>query len=512
MGIHLVWFKKDLRIADHAPLTLASEQGAVLCVYVYEPDIVHHREFDSSHLTFINQSLAALDANLRQRGSHLCYRVGEVVDVFAELAREHDISDLWSHQETGHAVSFARDKRVAQWVKTRGIRWHELPQQGVVRGLRDRKHWAQKWHEHVREQVIPTPKSIISPHTHPARLQLEPDLGLAPNQKDVQAGGEQTAHDLLESFLTTRGRTYQRAMSSPVTAFDACSRLSPHLTFGTLSVRTAWQHAQDKQNELQQEKYGGAAIDPKWFKAISAFSSRLRWRDHFIQRLEREPDMEFHNLNRAYDGLREGAFNQDYFDAWCTGQTGFPMVDASIRALLAGSWINFRMRAMLVSFASYYLWLHWRETGVFLARHFIDHEPGIHWSQFQMQAGVTGINTVRIYSPAKQVRDHDPSGIFIRQFVPELANVPAEYLAEPHTMPPLLQSMVGCDIGKDYPAPIIDAKRALQENKARLAEVRNSALAKQEAARVLARHSVPNQKHPHRHNHRHNHHYNARPR
>jgi deoxyribodipyrimidine photo-lyase len=261
-----------------------------------------------------------------------------------------------------------------------------------------------------------------------------------------------------------------------------------------MSVRTAWQQARDKQNEWQQEKRAGAIIDPKWFKAINAFSSRLRWRDHFIQRLETEPTMEFHNLNRAYDGLREDAFNRDYFDAWCAGQTGFPMVDASMRALLAGSWINFRMRAMVVSFASYYLWLHWRETGIFLARHFIDNEPGIHWSQFQMQSGVTGINTVRIYSPAKQVHDHDPSGMFIRRFVPELANVPDEYLAKPHTMPPLLQSMVGCEIGKDYPAPIVEVKTALQENKARLAEVRNSAAAKQAAARVLARHSVPNER------------------
>lgn len=494
-----MWFKKDLRITDHAPLTLASRQGAVLCVYVYEPDIVHHPEFDSSHLTFINQSLAELDANLRERGSQLVYRVGDVIDVFRQLADAYDISDLWSHQETGHAVSFARDKRVARWAKARGIRWHEIPQQGVVRGLTDRKQWAQRWHEHVREAVIPTPERITSPRVNSGRLQLEPDLGLPLNQKDVQAGGEHVARDLLASFLTTRGRTYQRAMSSPVTAFDACSRLSPHLTFGTISLRTAWQQAKDKRSELQQEKQHGAAIDPTWFKAIHAFSSRLRWRDHFIQRLEREPDMEFHNLNRAYDGLREDAFNQDYFDAWCTGKTGFPMVDASMRALLAGSWINFRMRAMLVSFASYYLWLHWRETGVFLARHFIDHEPGIHWSQFQMQSGVTGINTVRIYSPAKQVHDHDPTGIFIRRFVPELANVPDEYLAEPHTMPPLLQSMVGCEIGKDYPAPIVNAKTTLQENKARLAVVRNSLAAKQEAARVLARHSVPNQKRHTRH-------------
>ncbi|MEM6429463.1 MAG: FAD-binding domain-containing protein [Deinococcota bacterium] len=491
MPRHLVWFKKDLRIHDHAPLVRACAAGEVICLYVYEPEIVQHPEFDASHLEFINRSLLELAHELETRGSKLIYRTGRLPDVFAEVHQTHPFEAIWSHQETGHAVSFERDKRVATWAKAEGITWHELPQQGVVRGKLDRRIWPKQWHGFIRTPTVAPPDKLISPTDIPAGShQRAADLGLTVRPKpEVQVGGEQTAHELLKSFLESRGLTYQRAMSSPVTAFETCSRLSPHFTFGTISLKTVWQRAQVQRDALNEMKRQGEDIDARWFKALHAFMSRLRWRDHFMQKLETEPDIEFHNLNRVYDGLREHDFNQDYFDAWCAGQTGFPMVDAAMRALHAGSWINFRMRAMLVSFASYYLWLHWRPTGLYLARHFIDNEPGIHWAQFQMQAGVTGTHTVRIYSPAKQVRDHDPTGIFIRRYVPELANVPNEYLAEPHTMPPLLQSMIGCVIGKDYPAPIVNGQEALRINKARLAKVRNSPAAKREAKRVLAKHS-----------------------
>ncbi len=207
-----------------------------------------------------------------------------------------------------------------------------------------------------------------------------------------------------------------------------------------------------------------------------------------MQKLEDEPSLEFENMCHAYDGLREPNFNQDYFVAWCEGQTGYPMVDACMRSLLKTGWINFRMRAMLVSFASNHLWLHWRPTAVFLARHFLDFEPGIHFSQFQMQSGTTGINTVRIYSPIKQAIDQDPNGIFIRHHVPELKNVPLAYLAEPHKMPQDLQKSVGCVVGRDYPAPIVDHATAYRQARERLGALRRKDQTRQAAKKVLFKH------------------------
>lgn len=207
-----------------------------------------------------------------------------------------------------------------------------------------------------------------------------------------------------------------------------------------------------------------------------------------MQKLEDEPRIEFENMNRAYDGLREEQFNQRYFEAWCEGRTGYPLVDACMRALHQHSWINFRMRAMLVSFASYHLWLHWRPTAVYLAQHFLDFEPGIHFSQFQMQSGTTGINTLRIYSPIKQVKDQDPEGKFIREFVPELFDVPIEYIAEPHKMPRMLQTMAGCVIGRDYPKPIVDHQTAYRAARARMDVARKNPAAWSESRQVMKRH------------------------
>jgi deoxyribodipyrimidine photo-lyase len=154
------------------------------------------------------------------------------------------------------------------------------------------------------------------------------------------------------------------------------------------------------------------------------------------------------------------------------------------------------MRAMLMSFASNHLWLHWRPTAVHLATQFLDFEPGIHFSQCQMQSGTTGINTVRIYSPAKQVIDHDPTGLFIRRYVPELANVPAEYLAEPHRMPLGVQSAVGCRIGCDYPQPIVDHRAAYKSAQQKIFAIRQTASAIDEATRVFIKHGSRKKRDP----------------
>jgi deoxyribodipyrimidine photo-lyase len=207
-----------------------------------------------------------------------------------------------------------------------------------------------------------------------------------------------------------------------------------------------------------------------------------------MQKLEDEPEIEFRNFARVYDGLREDEFNDAHFTAWCSGRTGYPMVDACMRSLVSTGWLNFRMRAMLVSFASNHLWLHWRQTGLFLARQFLDFEPGIHWSQMQMQSGTTGINTLRIYSPTKQALDHDPQGVFIRHWVPELASVPLPYLAEPWKMDSDVQRASGCIIDADYPAPIVNDKAATKAAKDRLYGLRKSSRARGEAEEVQARH------------------------
>ncbi len=466
--LHVVWFKRDLRLSDHAPLFEAARRGPTLCLYVYEPEL-YNEEVDASHLEFINQSLLDLDTKLSDVGGRLTYRVGEVTQVLETLHAQLGPFTLWSHEETGNALTYRRDKRVKAWTKARGVRWAETPQPGITRGLKDRRGWGDTWRRQMRERLAPTPLHISAVKEVPAEAIRTPvDLGLPPSTKnEARLGGETQARGELRTFLAYRGRSYYREMSSPERAQRACSQLGPYLSFGNLSTREVYQTATKQLDALEVLKLEGADADWRWLRSLTSFQSRLRWRCHFIQKLESNPGLEFDNIDPRFD-LLDNTHNPDLFDAWCAGRTGYPLVDACMRALHRGGWINFRMRAMLVSFATHHLGLHWREVGIFTAKHFLDMEPGIHWSQHQMQAGTTGRGTLRIYNPVKQAQERDPTGAFIRRYVPELRALPTPYLAEPHKTPPLLQEMLGCVIGRDYPSPIVDAKKSYQAAKVRL--------------------------------------------
>ncbi|MEM8864762.1 MAG: deoxyribodipyrimidine photo-lyase/cryptochrome family protein [Planctomycetota bacterium] len=488
--VQLVWFKRDLRIADHRPLREAARRGRCLCLYVYEPEFIGAEDFDACHLDFINESLRELRENLQQRGGELLLRVGALPDVFAALHREHSIEAIWCHQETGNQITYARDTRVIRWCRDAGVAHHEIPQNGVVRRLKDRDGWSRTWSARMSEPVLAVPDHIASVEVRDrGDYQTPPAFQLAPSTKHgVQPGGESIGKETLRSFLNTRGKNYSSEMSSPVTAEESCSRLSPYIAWGCLSIKQIHQAAERRSQAIRRQKSLGTAAEPGWLKSLAAFQGRLRWHCHFAQKLEDEPRIEFENVNRAFDGLREDEFNEAYFQAWQRGETGYPMVDACMRSLHHTGWVNFRMRAMLVSFASYHLWLHWRRPALYLAKQFVDYEPGIHYSQFQMQAGVTGINAVRIYSPIKQVQDQDPEGRFIRRYVPELAEVPPEYLAEPHKMPPILQQDVGCVIGQDYPEPIVPHAAAYAEAKQRMYAFRKRAAVREQSQHVLQKH------------------------
>ena len=214
-----------------------------------------------------------------------------------------------------------------------------------------------------------------------------------------------------------------------------------------------------------------------------------------MQRLESQPDIEVVNINRGFDGMREADFDEARFDAWVQGKTGYPLIDACMRALHQTGWLNFRMRAMVVSFSSYHLWLHWQRPALHLAREFLDYEPGIHYSQIQMQSGVTGINTIRIYSPIKQAIEQDPAGKFIRQYLPELRDVPDAYIHQPHLMTTALQDRLGCQIGLHYPAPVVDHAVAYRRAKDEVHAWRRHPEVRARAEKVFQQHGSRKKRH-----------------
>lgn len=459
--LQIVWFKRDLRLADHAPLDAAVRSGRpLLPLYIVEPDYWQLPDVSRRHWHFIHNCLTGLHGELARVGADLTIRTGEAVSVLEDLRQRFGAFDLHSHEETGNAWTFKRDLEVAEWCRVHNVEWQEYPSHGVVRRLKTRDAWSMLRDTRMTAPLIAAPVQLIpSPGLIPGEIpQKDHPMFGALNIGSVQQGGRVGGLNVLTSFINDRSRKYMQTISKPGISARHCSRLSAHIAYGTLSVKEVEKAVKGKVSCLAGIHDTDAASHRR---NLSAFLSRLAWRCHFVQKLEQQPEIETHCMHPAFEGMREPHHNEAFFDAWKQGLTGYPLVDASMRSLHENGWINFRMRAMLVSFASYHLWLDWRVTAPFMAQLFTDYEPGIHYSQFQMQSGVTGINAIRMYAPIKQSHDHDPEGKFIRRYVPELAHVSSQWIHEPWHMsePPA-----------DYPLPIVDHDTAMKHARSEISK------------------------------------------
>jgi deoxyribodipyrimidine photo-lyase len=475
----VVWFKRDLRLQDHAALSAAALRGPVLPLVIVEPEYWQQPDVSARQWRFWRNCIIDLDKAIQARGGALVVRQGEVIPVLQAIRQSHGLFTLWAHEETGNAWTFERDKDVRRWCKAHGIGFEERRQFSVTRGPRvNRDKWSAGWDRMMAAPVLPVPPLLLWERAESDALPDCAALGLADDDLiALPDAGREAALETLDSFLYQRGEHYTCQMSSPITAEHACSRLSWHLAYGSLSMREVAQAAWARYRELPPSQKA-------WRQAMRSFIARLHWHCHFIQKLESEPEAEWEPFAKIYKGLRPRPADAERMAAWSEGRTGYPFVDAAMRFLNATGWINFRMRAMLMSFASYDLWLPWQESGLILARKFIDYEPGIHWPQCQMQSGETGINTVRIYSPVKQGYDQDPQGFFIREWIPELGAVPDTHLHEPWK----LAADDRATLCPDYPKRIVDHASATKAAKDKIYALRRKPEARAEAKAVVQKH------------------------
>ncbi|MDB5658178.1 MAG: deoxyribodipyrimidine photolyase [Cypionkella sp.] len=455
----LIWFKRDLRSHDHAALACAAGLGAVLPVYIVEPDYWALPDTSARQWAFTAECLEDLRQQLADLGAPLLVRVGVAQAVLERLCRQHNITQIVSHAEIGNAFSHARNQAVQRWARSAGIIWTELPQSdpeqpatiGNLRALNG-----------AEPGQIPTARSL--------RLADDPCA-------HRQRGGRSQALDLLESFLSHRGESYRTTTHSPLAAERGSSRLSPHLALGTVSSAEVTQALQTR----LAERPGG-----RWNAALGSFQSLLNARTLNKPCLETPPNTlgpsaSAELLRRNSDAAR--------LHAWQNGETGLPYLDACLRYLAATGWLNHRARAMVIGFAACQLRLDWRVAGAALARRLTDYDPGVHWSQVQIQCGTDETTPPRLYNPIKQGDAHDPNGLFTRRWIPELSAVP-----DAHLQAPWRWSGAGRVLGRRYPEPIVDMATAQRDAREAVWGVRRKPVARAEIVEVLERQVSPSPK------------------
>jgi len=476
----LVWFKRDLRVVDHPPLARALEQGGpVVGVYLWEPEALNNRDFDPRHARFVAQSLDDLRLALHPFGVPLLEVESEALGFFEKARSVWSEYRIFSHQEVGNAWSFRRDVRLKGWFREHSLEWTEWPEPGWERGLKHRDGWDERWGQGMRQPLSTLAQKASESSREWAQRweggtdRPESARGTAP---EFQQGGTAQAQAQLDHFFQNAVGAYRAHLSKPLESRDSCSRLSPYLAWGNLSLRQAFQRG------LSELEYGRNKA------GIRAWASRLHWQSHFVQKFESESRMEFEDLNRGFSSLGH-VHRSDHFEAFVRGQTGFPLVDAGVRCLTATGYVNFRMRAMLVSFATHWLRLPWQSIAPVMARWFLDYLPGIHYPQLQMQSGTTGINALRVYNPIKQAFDHDPEARFVRHWVPDLAHLPPGLALQPWNLLPMEELFYGFRKGVDYPDPIVDFRSGIEFSAMWHAE-RKSPGVLEENRRILARHTT----------------------
>ncbi len=448
--INILWFKKDLRIDDNEVLYESLKDNDILPIYIFEIKVWNQKTHSRRQWQFCKESLLDLRNSLKEIGQPLIIRTGNVIKIFEEISSKFNVVGIYSHQETGDWLTYKRDQEVKLWAANKKIIWKEFLQFSVFRGNINRDNWSKKWKKNAERELIKRPLRI-SP--------IDFDIGKIPDEKIFSfkkdeckgrlKGGRKKGIKRMQHFFNEKLHSYSKNISSPEESFDSCSRLSPYISWGCISLKEIFYQANLRKNNNS-----------------IMFKSRLTWHCHFIQKLESEPELEFCDFHPYFKNSRTK--NTESLFLWSQGNTGYPFIDACMRSLNFNGWINFRMRAMLMSFASYNLWLPWQDSGAELANKFVDYEPGIHWNQCQMQSGTTSINTNRIYNPIKQGKDHDPEGKFIKRWVPELKNVPINFIHEPW----LLSKFNYDEYAKlEYIKPIVDIPKTSREARKKIQEI-----------------------------------------
>jgi deoxyribodipyrimidine photo-lyase len=458
----LVWFRRDLRVRDHPALRAALDRHErVVPVFCFDDRLLHGRHRSGPRTQFLLECLADLRASLRERGSDLVIRRGRPEREVLALAEESGAGAVHFTHEISPFGKRRADhcRRAFEPAGLRAISHPGLNAVDRVRGIETQQGkpytvftpFFRNWLGQSRRDVLEAPRKLppLPSKLAVGRLPSLAALGLEQEVAEPAPGGEAAARRRADRFFADSIRDY--ADDHDALGRDNTSRLSPYLHLGCITPR---------QLEERLPRGNGA----------EAFRRQLAWRDffhHVLHHFPRNARSEFQDRHR---GKIDWSYAKRPFEAWQEGRTGFPLVDAGMRQLRREGWMHNRARLVVGSFLTKDLGIDWRWGERWFMRMLIDGDEANNNGNWQWIASV-GVDPQpvfrRIYNPARHQQRYDPGGAYVRRYVPELAQVPDEHLAEPWKMPEEIQRECGCVIGSDYPEPIVDRAVAREEALAR---------------------------------------------
>jgi deoxyribodipyrimidine photo-lyase len=464
----LVWFRRDLRVEDHAALHHALRSSdRVYCAFVFDSDILAGLPRDDRRVQFIHASLGELDARLRAWGAYLIVRQGRAADEIVRLAAELDVESVFANRDH-EPQALARDAEVQQRLREAGRSLQTFKDQvifeqdevltqagGAFSVFTPYKNaWLKRLAAHPEAadawETAPW-AGLLAPVPAGHALPTLDELGFAPHADPILPTGMSGAQALLDAFLD-RIDGYHAERDFP--ALDSTSRLSVHLRFGTLPVRALVR--------LLRERSGPGA---------ATWLSELIWREFYMAILQRHPRVVTHSFKAAFDRLRweQGPEADAAFAAWCEGRTGYPLVDAAMAQLNRSGFMHNRLRMVTASFLTKDLGISWVHGERYFAQRLNDYELASNNGGWQWAAS-TGCDAqpwFRIFNPVTQSKRFDPDGAFIRRWLPQLAGLDRTAIHAPWLAKPALLEQAGLVLGRDYPHPIVDHEQARERTLAR---------------------------------------------
>lgn len=469
--IWIHWFRRDLRLRDNPALRAAAARsnGCVIPLFILDDAILHAPRTGVARTAFMIDALRDLDASLRARGSRLVVRRGRTLDVIRDLVRDSGAAGIaWNRDYTPFARR--RDAQVEALLRDLNVETC-IDEEAVILGPDDVRtgdgrpyavytpYW-RRWRALVERRRDEALREVEPPLLHPvpdhiADLAIPDiaDLGMIVSQR-IPPGGETPGNARLAAFvdLTAAHSIAGYADGRNLMAEPATSRLSPYLRFGCVAPRAALRAALRLLDSV-----GNDQTAQRTARSVETWIGELAWRDFYYQILWHYPHVLQRSFKAQYDAL---AWENDpaLFDAWKEGRTGYPIVDAAMRQLNQEAWMHNRARMIVASFLTKDLLIDWRWGERHFMQQLVDGDHAANNGGWQWSAG-TGTDAqpyFRIFNPVSQGQKFDPQGVYVRRYLPELAQVPDRYIHAPWTMPRAEQQQCGVIVGRDYPAPIVD--------------------------------------------------------